>query len=1326
LETLREATQLHFAGELAQAEKLYLSVLAMEPHHPEAWRLLGLLKYQQGESKVGLAMMHQAATLFPQNAEAFRVLGKTLLEQGDYPNATVCFERAVGFHPKDLGFQFALVQLYALEGKHDAVCRHCQLVLSIDPTLVEAYNYFGLALKALGDQESSLKAFARSLEIQPLFVDGMVNAANILQQQGRLEEASRLYRRAILVRPEGPSTYNNLGCVLDTQGQTNDAIQTYREAIRLDPNYANAFLNLGNAYGKQKEYALAKEAYRQSLQLNPSSRAATNALTEQMQHLCDWSEIYESANRVREMVVSKQPWSLKDLVSPFSFTCLPTATTSAEQLRVATQWGSQFVRPAVPFYQLVVERNDELLNFPSPVKRVRIGYLSADFFNHATAWLISEMLEQHDRNRFEIFGYSIGKHDESHIGLRVIQAFDTFRDLSGMSHQEAAENIASDAIDVLIDLKGYTHGARTQILAYRPAPIQVNYLGYPGTMGVEFIDYIFVDEVVVPRDRAPHYREQLVYLPGCYQVNDSTDGPVAPLPLRRDWGLPEEAIVCCSFNSSYKYHPEMFAIWMRLLKANPRAVLWLLEHGPQIAVRMRKFAESFGVAGERLIFTESVPHQEHLARISLSDLFLDSYPVNAHTTASDALRVGLPILTLSGEAFVSRVAGSLLTTVGLPELIATSFEEYEDKAMQLLGNPDQIASLRKKLSYNVQHSELFNGKAFARKIEVAYEQIWQVYCSKQAAESQAQHQLGYAYFRDAKFEQASAVFRKAIFLDPRRADNYLNAGICYERVNRSSLAKTIYLQAIEKFPRDARFQYRLGRMHSTDGNRQLAKEAFQKSLELKADYAEPRYELSEIFEEEGESELAAEYASQAIAMNPELGADHAANLLQQVCRWEEAEVFAQKAVDRLGHVGTEEQGESVFPFAFICLPIETSPALQFQRTMEWVHLLGMKSYRTAHHFDSNPKLRQTPGRLRIGYLSSDFCEHATACLIGEMLEKHDRNSFEVIAYSIGPDDKSPRRQRLIRAVDRFYDLCDLNNTQAAQHIADDEVHILVDLKGYTRHARPEILIQRPAPIQVNYLGYPGTMGLDCIDYIFADEYVAPLEHQPFFRERILHIPGCYQVNDSTIMAEPSTSTRTECGLPEDALVCCSFNGTYKLTPTMFQTWMRILKANKSAVLWLLDSKTSVADRLRMAASAQGIDPERLVFAQRVAHAKNLARLGLADLFLDSFPVNAHTTASDALRMGVPVLTLTGKSFVSRVAGSLLNHLGMNQLITKDFEAYEATANTLLQSRSILDQTKQSLRMMLSRTDLFDGEVFARKIEKLYREIWENYQRQRSF
>jgi predicted O-linked N-acetylglucosamine transferase (SPINDLY family) len=354
-----------------------------------------------------------------------------------------------------------------------------------------------------------------------------------------------------------------------------------------------------------------------------------------------------------------------------------------------------------------------------------IGYLSADFHSHATAMLVAELFEKHDRARFSIIGYSYGPDDGSQMRRRVVSAFDRFVDLREASFSDSAKRIATDGVNILVDLKGYTQDARTEIMALRPAPIQVNYLGYPGTMGADFIDYILVDEFIVPPDQQPFFTEKLVHLPGCYQVNDSQREIAPRTPSRAECGLPEKGFVFCCFNNNYKITPEMFGVWMRLLIGVPGSVLWLLEGNRWSPDNLRREAEARGVAADRLVFAPQFSPAEHLARLRLAELFLDTFPVNAHTTASDSLWAGCPLLTIAGTTFVSRVAGSLLRAVGLPELITTSMAEYEALALRIATNPAQRAELRARLAANRITSPLFDGGRFAATIERAYTTMWQ-------------------------------------------------------------------------------------------------------------------------------------------------------------------------------------------------------------------------------------------------------------------------------------------------------------------------------------------------------------------------------------------------------------------------------------------------------------------------------------------------------------------------------------------------------------------------------------------------------------------------
>jgi predicted O-linked N-acetylglucosamine transferase (SPINDLY family) len=404
-------------------------------------------------------------------------------------------------------------------------------------------------------------------------------------------------------------------------------------------------------------------------------------------------------------------------------------STPVEQLEAAKSFCEHHVLPQISLFERfkhVPVRIDK--------QKIVIGYLSADFHNHATSYLIAELLEQHDRNRFEIIAFSYGPNDRSSLRRRMEHAV-RFVDVEKLSTLETVQAIRQLEIDILVDLKGYTKDSRAQIMAHRPAPIQVNYLGYPGSMGAPFMDYVIADAYILPRDQEINFTEKIVYLPDCYQVNDSTRKISSQQLNREEYGLPEQAFVYCSFNANYKISPDIFDVWMRSLRATPSSVLWLLASNKFAPANLCRAAAQRGVDPKRMIFAKPCEHLEHIARHRLADLFLDTFPVNAHTTASDALWAGLPLLTISGQSFISRVAGSLLTTLDLPELITTNLAEYETKALQLQREPARLMQIRAKLEQNRNHASLFNAKRFARKLENAYRQMWAIHCAGESPHS---------------------------------------------------------------------------------------------------------------------------------------------------------------------------------------------------------------------------------------------------------------------------------------------------------------------------------------------------------------------------------------------------------------------------------------------------------------------------------------------------------------------------------------------------------------------------------------------------------------
>ncbi len=698
------------AGRHRAAEEIYAKVLAAEPEHFLSLHHLGLIAHHRGDHEAAADLVARAIAVKPDYVEALSNLG--------------AIYRALGR------------TLEAIEATQRAI--------ALQPDFAQAHSNLGNAFE---DQErfgEALEAYRRAAALNPGFVPAYANAANILRKLGRKEEAIAVCEEIIAQRPDAPEPYFSLGNILKELQQPGRAIEAYRRAVALRPNFAEVYVNLGNALQSQQAYEEAIEAYRQAIALRPTladAHANMGAALESLGRLgeaiacyrtaveldprllairvwlhhkrrgiCDWSGIEDEESELLQLLDSSAS-------APHPFSVLSTAASPAQQLRVARA-ASQSFKVAPPDYG---PRR-------ASAGKLRIGYLSCDFCRHATAILVAQLFELHDRSRFEITAYSHGPDDRSEIGARLRKAFDHFVDLSALSDDEAARRIHDDGIDILIEMKGYTAGARTGISARRPAPVQASFIGFPGTMGADFIDYIIADPFVLPMDQQDGYSEKIVHLPHCYQPNDTSRLIAELTPTRAQCGLPEQGFVFCSFNNSYKLTPAFFDIWMRLLRAAPGSVLWLLETNGLVKDNLRTEARRRRVDPDRLVFAPKLTSPEHLARHRLADLFLDTLPYNAHTTASDALWAGLPVLTCVGDTFAGRVAGSLLHAVGLPELVTTSPEEYENFARRLsCGDPGLLQELRHKLLGQRLASPLFDSTRYARNFEAALHQMWEIY-----------------------------------------------------------------------------------------------------------------------------------------------------------------------------------------------------------------------------------------------------------------------------------------------------------------------------------------------------------------------------------------------------------------------------------------------------------------------------------------------------------------------------------------------------------------------------------------------------------------------
>jgi protein O-GlcNAc transferase len=758
------------AGNFAQAEQLLRQCLLLDPAHPHAHNALAITLVRQGKLDQAAANLQAALRSQPDNAETHNNLGSVLTRLGRTAQAVDSFRQAIclktdfaqahynlglahktlaqrdaamaAFHEAlrlqpDLAPAFHdLGDLLAENGQLNDAESHYRQALRFHPERADTLHNLGCVLQNQGRLDEALISYQQALNLNPSFARGHYNLGTALHAQGRLSEAEASYRRALELLHDYVEAHNNLGLVLREQGKLDEAIACHRQALRLRPQSASILANLAAAFKEQGQHQDAIAAYRQALQLEPDNPAVLAELIHQLQLICRWEGFEVLAQRIIQAVESDAPGTLSDAVPPFAFLALPVTTTHHQQAQCARRWvnlrlttTSGVRSPASDVKQATIPTPDTGHRTPD---RITVGYLSADFHEHAIGRLVPELLEMHDRRRFAIFGYSYGPDHASAIRNRLVKSFDQFRNLRDAPFPQAAHCIQSDKVNILVDLTGYTGQARTQVMALRPAPIQVNFLGYPGTMGAPFVDYILVDDFIVPLDQQPYFTEKLVHLLGCYQVNDSCRETAAHTPARADCSLPEEGFVFCCFNNAYKFTPQVFDVWMRLLNAVPGSVLWLLEANRFVPSNLRTAAQAHGVAPERLVFAPPLPMPQHLARHRLADLFLDTLPYNAHTTASDSLWMGCPVVTVAGQTFASRVAGSLLRAIGLPELITTSLAEYEELVLRLARDPGLLALFRARLQANRKTSGLFDGGRFARSLEQAYAAMWEIHASGQS------------------------------------------------------------------------------------------------------------------------------------------------------------------------------------------------------------------------------------------------------------------------------------------------------------------------------------------------------------------------------------------------------------------------------------------------------------------------------------------------------------------------------------------------------------------------------------------------------------------
>jgi len=733
------------AGQWAQAEQLCRSVLAADRNNFDALYLLGFIALQARRFPMAIQILSSAARIDPGNVDIQNNLGLALAGIHRHDEAIACYDRAIAIKRDFLdAYNNKGNSLQELERFDQALVSY-DSALAIRPDAQVCYNR-GNALRNMHRPAEAVSSYEDALALAPDEAATYVNLGNAFDELGRHKDALDSYEVAITLDPKSADALNNRGNALRALHQAASAVQSYDKALAINPAFADAYANRGNALhdlGRDSDalisydraLALRRDAgtlinrgnllrdckrlpealldYDEALALDPHRDFLAGIRLHTKMRICDWSGLESDAADVVARVLRGERASL-----PFSL--LAVTDSPQAQMQAAMTWIGTLRRPDA-------HKQPSLRH--SRHERIRIGYFSADFHNHATSQLMAELFELHDRKRFQIIGFSFGPAIADAMRARVTAAFDEFIDIQQMSDDEVIALARKREIDIAVDLKGFTQGNRIAIFAGRAAPIQVNYLGYPGTMAAEFIDYLLADKILIPESLRSGYTEKIAYLPNSYQINDRQRQIGERKFTRAETGLPEDAIVYCCFNSNYKITPIVFSAWMRILESVPHGVLWLLRDSVAVEVNLKREARNRGIDPDRLIFASLMPLSDHLARHQLADLFLDTLPCNAHTTASDALWTGLPILTCVGATFASRVAASLLNAVDLQELVVETMDEYVKQAVSLGSSPDRLRMIRNALLDRRLSVPLFDSEQTTRSIEKAYGLMYDRYCS---------------------------------------------------------------------------------------------------------------------------------------------------------------------------------------------------------------------------------------------------------------------------------------------------------------------------------------------------------------------------------------------------------------------------------------------------------------------------------------------------------------------------------------------------------------------------------------------------------------------
>jgi predicted O-linked N-acetylglucosamine transferase (SPINDLY family) len=1301
-------------GRLAEAVASFQEAVRLKPNYADAHNNLGNALRQQGRLDEAADHFHQAIRLRPDYAEAHCNLGIVLLGQDKCALAEASLRQAVRLKP---GYVEAHINLGAVLEKLDRpaeVEASLRQVVRVNPGHADAHLNLGVALAQQGKLDEAVASFRQAQRLSPDSALALCNLGNALREQGQHEDALLSLHEALHLQPEYAEAHNNFGLVLQVQGKLDQAVESYQRAVRFKPEFAEAHQNLGNVLKDLSRLDEAIAAFRTALRLKPNHRLHSSLLWVLKLHPdVDAKAIYEESRR----------------------------------------WDEVYAAPLKGHHR-------PHANQPDPHRRLRIGYVSPDFSEHSCSFFTIPLLANHDHQQFEICCYADVKKPDSFT--KQLRAYaDVWRDIAGRSDDEVAHVIRADQIDVLVDLAMHTSNNRLLLFARKPAPVQVCWLAYPGTTGLSTMDYRLTDPYMDPPGLLDaYYSEQSLRLPDTFWCYDplTDQPPVNPLPA-----LASGVVTFGCLNNFDKVNDAVLGLWARVLRAVPQSRLLLLVPAGQARKRVVACLGQEGVAAERIEFADRRPKPEYLKLYQRMDIALDPFPCNGGTTTLDASWMGVPTVTLVGRTVVGRSGLSLLCNLELKELAAETPDEYVAIAARLAADLPRLQELRGSMRQRMLRSRLMDGKHFARHMEDAYRVMWRGWCkhrgrvvaSRPAASApdgaEPHFNEGNALMTQGKAAEAEASYRQALRLRPDFADACNNLGVALWKQGKYAEAEASYRQALRFRPDFADAYNNLGSAQGKLGKSAEALASLQQALRLKPDYAEAHLNLGNAFQEQGMLQEATASYQQAIRHKSDYAVayNNLGTVLQKQGSLDEAEANYQEAIrvqpdyaDAYQNLGNVINKLGGFDTALAAWrkALQLKPGAADIHSCIIFHLHYYPGYDAAaiyeeckrwnhQHAEPLKRLIQPHGntaaperRLRIGYISPDFRDHVVSFFVVPLLAHHDRGQCELYCYSdvASPDTVT---DRLRSYTDRWRNTAGLPDQQLTDMIRADQIDILVDLAMHTSNNRLLVFARKPAPIQVAWLAYPGTTGLEMMDYRLTDPHFDPPGlFDAYYSEESVRLPDTFWCFDP-LTDQPRVNSLP--ALETGVITFGCLNNFRKVNEDVLTLWAQMLRAVPQSRLLLLAPPGRIRERVRVIFQQAGVAESRVEFADRKLIKPDYMKLyHRVDIGLDPFPCNGGATTLDAFWMGVPTITLVGKTVVGRAGWSVLCNLGLKELAAETPEQYIALAAQLAADLPRLQDLRGTLRQRMEQSPLMDAKRFVRHLEDAYRVMWRKWCEQR--